>query len=123
MAVLVIAFGVLILMIGLLGAVQPQAFIRLIGRLQAQRRLVPIAVVMRLIMGVALLLAASDSRFPRTLWVLGVIALVAAVTILVLGEDRMWRMVKWFTEAPPNLARFGLLCAAAFGAFLIWAVW
>ena len=82
-----------------------------------------IAVIVRLVMGSALIIVAPASLFPIVFQVLGVIAIVAAIAVLLMGRERMRRFLAWFSErfsAP--IIRLWLLFGVAFGGFLVYGV-
>ena len=82
-----------------------------------------LAVATRLVLGVALVLSASDSRFPSIFLILGWIAIVAGVAVALLGRERMRRFVNWWIERfSPSGIRLWVLFAMAFGGFLIYGV-
>lgn len=82
-----------------------------------------VAVIVRLVMGSALIIVAPASPFPIVFQALGVIAIVAAVALALMGRERMRRFIAWFSErfsAP--VIRLWLLFGVAFGGFLIYGV-
>ena len=52
--------------------------------------------------------------------ILAVIAVVAAVMILVMGQARLDRFVDWWLARPDAVMRVSCLFAAAFGAYLVY---
>lgn len=80
----------------------------------------PAAVVIRFILGAALILAAPVSRFPAVVLVFGWIAITAAVAGTLMGRDRLRRFTHWWIERfSPAGIRLWVLIALAFGGFLI----
>jgi len=82
-----------------------------------------VAVIVRLILGSALIIVAPASLFPIVFQVLGVIAIVAAIVLLLMGRERMRRFIAWFSarfSAP--IVRLWLLFGAAFGGFIVYGV-
>lgn len=77
---------------------------------------------LRLVFGLALWFAASASRAPLLLQVLGIVALVAAVVIPFMGVDRFKRLIDWWTRLSPTAMRLNSLFAVAFGAVVLWAL-
>lgn len=80
------------------------------------------AVIVRLLLGAALIIAASGSRFPQLFEILGWIAVVAAVAIVFMGRKRLRKFVGWFDRLSPAMIRTWLLFGIAFGAFLVYGV-
>jgi hypothetical protein len=120
MAFVVSLFGVLIAAIGLVGVVQPSRLVRTLADWGAQKRL-GVAVAVRLVMGVVLLIAAPSCRLPEVVRVVGVIALVAALVLPLLGSKRFEAFVGWWFARPPGFIRGWSLVAVAFGALLLYS--
>ena len=81
------------------------------------------AVIVRLALGVALIIAAPGSRFPSVFLVLGGVASVAAVAGAFMGRELGRRFTNgWFERFSPSTIRLWVLCARAFGGFLIYGV-
>ena len=74
-----------------------------------------------LALGVLLLAAASSTRFPWAIGALGVLSLAAAVSLPLLGYERLREFVDWWMARPQGFVRGWSLAACGFGAFLVWA--
>lgn len=122
MATGVVAFGLLILAFGLLGAIRPAALIQLLQRAWSTRSGLYLAAGFRLLFGVTLLLAARTSAYPTALTFLGCLSLVASLLALLIGYARALAFVEWWSQSPVLLIRASSLVAIAFGSFLIAAV-
>jgi hypothetical protein len=81
-----------------------------------------VAVLARLLLGAALIIAAPESRFPVIFEILGWIAVLAAVAILLMGRERLRKFVAWFQKFSQLMIRVWLLFGIAFGAFLVYGV-
>ena len=81
------------------------------------------AVLLRLVLGVVFILAAPDCRTPRMILAIGVVSLVAAVGILVMGPKRLDEFVSWWLDLPAVLVAVSFAVAAVFGCFLVYAGW
>ncbi|MBT8065845.1 MAG: hypothetical protein KJO09_01295 [Gammaproteobacteria bacterium] len=82
-----------------------------------------VAVIVRLILGVALIIAAPASPFPVVFQVFGAIAIIAAVALLLIGRGLVGRLIAWFSEqVSVATIRVWLLFGIAFGGFLIYGV-
>lgn len=82
-----------------------------------------IAVIVRLVMGAALIIAASASPFPVAFQVIGSLAIVAAVALALMGRERVRRFIVWWSERfSASIIRLWLLFGMAFGAFLVYGV-
>ena len=80
------------------------------------------AVVIRLVMGAALIVAAPVSRFPVVFELLGWIAIAAAVAIIFIGRERIAALIAWFVRRSAWLIRLWLLFGMIFGGFLIYGI-
>lgn len=116
---IIATFGLLILAIGLLAFVKPSAFAAMLRPPSAQTIWV-LAVVVRLGFGILLLIVAESLRFSIVMTALGWIAIAAAIVILLMGPERLEKLVTWWLTRSDALLRISALFAAAFGAFLIY---
>ena len=121
MKVIVTAFGLVILILGVLGVVRPRSLMNFVERPWRSRSGLNLAVILRLVYGVFLLAAASSTRFPWIIGALGVLSLIAAVSLLFLGYERSRKFVEWWMARPDGFVRGWSLVAGVFGAFLIYA--
>ena len=119
MTLIVALLGALIVLLGLVGLVQPARFRSLFTSIESQTRFV-IAIVTRLAMGALLWWLADELRHPHVMRILAVIAVVAAVAVLVVGRARLDRLIDWWLSKPDGVLRISALCATAFGAYLTW---
>lgn len=93
-----------------------------LARLLADKAGMWIATAIRAALGLGLLAAASDSKAPTLLKLLGLLILIVAIALPILGLDRHRRMIEWW------LARkrmTDILCGAAaavFGIGLIYLI-
>ena len=81
------------------------------------------AVIVRLVLGTALIVVAPASRFPVVFQVLGLLTIVAAIVVALMGRERIRRFLAWFSErfsAP--IIRLWLLFGMAFAGFLVYGV-
>ena len=76
------------------------------------------AVIVRLMLGVALIITAPGSRFPLVFQIVGWVAIVAGVAAAFIGRERLRRFTNWWFErfSPPGI-RLWVLFAMAFGGF------
>ena len=121
MLVIISVFGVLIAGMSLWGLYRPQAVVRLVRRVATSRFGLPFAVSVRVLLGFALIFAASSTPFPQVVFALGVLALIAAIILLIMGMDRINRLVEWFASASATTLRAAFVFGAAFGGFLLYA--
>lgn len=117
----VLVAGVALCSFALWGIFAPQKLLQFVKSMMDTNWGIYVAVIIRLILGAALIVSAPSSRFPMLFVIVGWIAIVAAVTGVILGRARLRRFVAWwFRWFTPLGVRLWLLIAVAFGAFLIY---
>ncbi len=116
------AFGVVILALSIWGIVVPGRLTGMVRGVMDQPWGMRVAVGARLLLGFALLIAASASMFPTTFRVLGWIAIAAAIALPVLGRKYLSALLAAVAGWPPLFVRLWLLLGVAFGGFLVYAV-
>ena len=84
-----------------------------------QRRFL-FAVIARIIIGAILLLEASNLKFTLAMQIIGGISILAAIVLLLMGQERMDRVIDWFMRLSDEVFRFASVVSIAFGAFLIY---
>lgn len=120
MAIGVTVLGVLIAAIGVVGVVSPCHLTTWISALPPRIRF-QTAITVRLVTGVFFLLAAPSCRVPAIVLAVGVLALVAALALGVLGQRRLDAFVSWWLTQPPLVIRVWSLVAVVFGGLLGYA--
>jgi hypothetical protein len=119
---LILFFGLLIVVMAGLLMFRPKLLTDFMVRNAAATWMHVMAVAVRLIMGVALLLYASQSRFPLPLQIIGWIAIAAGVILALIPPARFKQLVTWAFERFGHYTRAAALAALVFGAFIIYAV-
>ena len=119
---IILAVGITVCVLSAWGLSAPDRLRKLVGGVMERDWGMYFAVGVRLVLGLALILAASQSRFPLTFTVLGAITLVAAVALPFVGRERIVRLLAWFGRLPPAAIRVWLLFGIAFGGFLVYGV-
>lgn len=120
--IIVLALGVIVCGLSAWGMVAPDKLWKLVNGAMEKNWGIQVAVVARLLLGAALVIAAPDSRFPLTFEILGWFAIAAALIILFAGRDRLRRFVAWFEQSSQAMIRVWLLFGIAFGAFLVYGI-
>jgi multisubunit Na+/H+ antiporter MnhG subunit len=115
---LITAFGALITALGLVGLWQPDSFRSIFRAVNSDTRFT-LAIVVRLALGALFWWLAEDLRHPAIMRILAAIALFAAVGLLIMGRERLDRLVDWWLSRSDGLLRLWALLAAAFGAYLV----
>ena len=121
MGLIVRAFAVLFISLGLWGLIAPAMLLAFISGWQTRGGLWAGA-ILRLLFGLAVWSVAARSRFPTTLQVLALIAVVAGVALPFIGLDRFNRIVAWWSRQPLRFTRAWAVFLIALGVFIVWAV-
>ena len=119
MTLLVAAFGALVVVLGLIGLVQPDRFRSTFTTMDSQLRFV-LAIAIRIVMGALLWWLAEDLRHTPVMRIIAAIAIFAAVGILIMGRGRLDKLVDWWLSLSDSLLRLSALFAGAFGAYLVY---
>ncbi len=117
---IVVVFGFAVALVCLWGLVATAALLAAVRGVLDKVWGMPFAIAARALLGVALLFAASASRFPVLFNGLGVLALIAAVAIPVIGRPRMVALLDWFYRCPRFVIRLWLVCGLLFGVFMVY---
>ena len=120
--VIIFLFGVATCIVCALGIYAPNRLIEAVKSICGKSWGIYAAVIVRLLLGALLIIAAPDARFPVVFKVLGWLSIIAAILIPSLGRTRFGRLIDWFTALPSLLVRFWLLFGIAFGGFLIFCL-
>ena len=121
MTLLVALIGALIALLGATGLVRPSMLVGMLDWVWRTRRGLYGVVALRLCIGVILVVAAPECRYPTAMRILGVISIVSATLVPVLGLERIRALVSWWAARPPLFIRAWAVFAIAFGGFLIHA--
>jgi uncharacterized protein YjeT (DUF2065 family) len=119
MKMLIVLFGIMICLAGLAILIFPVQFRNAMNKWTGQPRFL-FAVIIRVLFGALLLSEAANLKFPLAMKIIGGISILAAVVLLLIGQERMDRFIDWWMRMSDNLLRFWSIFALAFGAFLIY---
>ena len=121
MTQLIILFGALIFVAGIVIIARPPLILDMIQSNGEKTWLYLSAIGARVILGVILIQQASISKFPLLIEILGWISLVAAFVFTIMGRRRFTGMMYWILEKMKPYARVGGVFALIFGALLVYA--
>lgn len=122
MSYAILLFGVFILLAGAVILVKPSLIFDLFHSNLESFGLHALAVVVRLILGIALVTYAAESKYPVALQMLGWISITAAMIFLVIGRSRFKDLLTWALSVTEPVVRIAGIFAILFGGFLIYAV-
>ena len=114
------ALGGFIATLGLIALANSVAFRR---QLEAwtRGRMLHVAGFLRLAMGTIFILGAGQCSWPPAIIWFGILMLASGIIALLLGEQRLGEMTRWFAGFSEVVFRVWGAIAVAIGAFVIWA--
>ena len=118
---LALVLSAFVVIIGAIGFIRPEAIIGIARHFETPAGLY-FAAGLRILLGIALLLAAPTSRAPGVIRVLGVVVLVAGVVTPFFGPERAHAIVEWVVSQGSVVIRAWAGFALALGCFLVWAL-
>ncbi len=121
MTVLIIIFGALNLLAGIVIVINPEVIFGFLRNNLDKLELHILAIVVRLVLGVLLIYQSNVSKFPFVIEIIGWLSIVAAIFLAVIGRRNFNRLISWALSFVKPFGRVGGVLAAAFGAFLIYA--
>ncbi len=121
MTVLIIIFGALNLLAGIVIVINPEVIFGFLRNNLEKLELHILAIVVRLVLGVLLIYQSNVSKFPFVIEIIGWLSIVAAIFLAVIGRRNFNRLMSWALSFVKRFGRVGGILAAAFGAFLIYA--
>jgi len=121
MTALIIIFGALTLLAGMVIVINPEAIFGYLRSNYDKLAIHILAVVVRLIIGTLLISQSGLSNYPLVIEILGWLSIVAALSLAVMGRHNFLRLMSWALNVLKPFGRVGGVFAAAFGGFLIYA--
>ena len=122
MGFVILLFGVLILLFAVAIVVKPDPIFSLIRNNSELLGLHALAVVVRLILGIALITYAAESKYPFALQVIGWLSITAAIILGIMGRSQFKSLITWGLNHVSSFGRLAGLLAIFLGGFLIYAV-
>lgn len=119
--VLALAVALFVFVMGAWGVFAPGSIFKFISGWSSKNGFW-LAVLLRLAFGLALWLAAPDTRLPEILRALGAIGILSAAALPLVGYARFERVIAWWTKRPPFAMRLWSLLAVAIGAVVLWSL-
>ena len=105
MTTLIIIFGALTLLAGLIIIINPENIFGLV----------------RLVLGALLVYQSGVSKYPLVIETIGWLSIVAAIFFSVIGRNNFKRLMSWALSLAKPLGRIGGFVAVCFGTFLVYA--
>ena len=122
MSFLVVLIGLLIFGIGVGILFSPATLRQILHNFLLKKWLVP-ATLLRVIMGIIFLIAAPSTRSPIFMYILGIVFILAGVSIPLLGTEKIERLANWWMERSDTILRVWAAIATVLGIAILWAGW
>ena len=122
MIYIILLFGALISLGSALFIVRPNKLFSILTKYGDSLSLHLLAVIVRILLGVALVIGASDSKYPIVLQIFGWLLIFVASVLGVIGRERFKSLIKWSVKLSLLLQRLAAVLGILFGCFLIYAV-
>ncbi|MBX3215269.1 MAG: hypothetical protein KF850_24755 [Labilithrix sp.] len=114
-------FGLLVLVIGVLGLLVPDAYL-IIARGASTTVGLYVVALLRVAAGLVLVSAARGSRSPIGLRILGAFSFLAGLVTPLFGASRARSFVDAWAAEGPGAMRAWALVPIVYGVFVVWAV-
>lgn len=82
---------------------------------------IPLAVVIRILIGLICIFGADETRLPSVVLAFGVLILLSGFAIPILGFGRIEQLAKFWLGQPDWVVRSWSVMALALGGLLVWA--
>lgn len=115
------AVGLAIAAMGLVGIVAPSVLIELARSIQTPLGLYIVSAV-RVLFGLILLFAASTSRMPKTLRMIGIVIILAGLVGMFVGAERFQAIANWAVSRPAWFLRVVAVLPFLLGVFIAYVV-
>jgi len=121
MTILIIIFGALTLLAGIIIIINPENIFGLLNKHTEKLELQILAIAIRLVLGALLIYQSGGSKYPLVIEIIGWLSIVAAIFFTVIGRNNFKRLISWALSLAKPFGRIGGVVAVCFGAFLIYA--
>ncbi len=121
MLVLLVLLGAIITGMGAVCLLKPDTLKRVVEVFWQRPDALYLAVGFRLVSGAILVAAAPRSHYPTVIGLLGVLFLLTAAFIPLVGRHRLNALVEWWAAQPDIVVRLWSVAALALGGFILCA--
>jgi len=122
MIYIVALLAILICVASIVGIFKTSLFIDLVHNLVITRPLRVAAIVARILLGIILIIAAPETRFPLTIVILGGLVILSGIVLIFTDEAKIQSWIDVWLRQSLLILRTIFLVAALFGLFLLYAV-
>lgn len=121
MVILIILFGILTFLVGIVILMNPDPIFCFLQRQLGKVGLHVLNVVVRIFFGVLLISQSSTAKFSFVIETIGWLCISIAVIITFLGREHFNRLISWAIALVETYNRVAGVLIMIFGAFLIYA--
>lgn len=120
MLVLVKLIGIYLVVMGIILLLNPKV-LKACTDFWGQRKRIYVGGIISFLIGVILLLVATQGRSPGVIIVFGVLALIKGILLLILGPEKAKSFINWWSQKSALFIRLYGVLALAMGALLIYS--
>jgi len=117
MKAIALIIALMMVSLGLTGVLWPEGLMQL-ANFSFTRSGLYVAAAVRIVMGALLFFAASSTRTPKTVRVIGLIILVAGIATALIPAERALAMKDWWVARGPDTLRIAACFPLAVGIFI-----
>jgi len=121
MTAIIIIFGALTLLAGIIIIINPDIIFGYLKKYTEKLGLQILTIIIRLLLGAIFIYQSDVSKFPLVIEILGWLSIVSAIFFTVVGRNNFNRIMSWALSLAKPFGRTGGVVAVCFGAFLIYA--
>jgi len=122
MTYVILLFAILIALGGIVLLIRPDIIFGVFKKYGDKLSFHLIAIIVRLLLGVALVMGASESRYPLGLQAFGWLSIIAALALAVIGRAYFKEIIGWALKLSPKFQRSGGILGILTACFLAYAV-
>jgi hypothetical protein len=119
MLTIVLIIGLIILGLGVAVLVSPSTLRKLLHHFLKREWLIPVT-FLRVIVGIILLIAAPVTRWPIFIYIVGIVFILAGVSIPLIGKEKIESLANWWLEQSDMVLRVWGGIAAVLGLAMMW---
>ena len=121
MVLVVQLMGIIIVVVGTIFALHPAGARTYIDFWKHRRRLRLVGVI-RILVGIAFLLAAGQCRSTAVIMTIGILIILKGIMVYVIGPDRAKSFLQYLEDKPPLTMRILSLLALGVGILILYSI-
>ena len=112
--------GVVLVVIAIAMVIKPETLRRVIA-LFKKGSLIYLAGVVRTVLAVVFLMGCSSSREPRIIAFIGILFLLSAIVVFLMGPKKVGPMLGWYEKQPPFILRAVCMLIIGIGLLIVYS--